>query len=61
MKIVCPTCGVSGVLQLRGNSRRIQHYAGFENGKRIYRYHRVKSMELNGSNGSKLLEVKKGQ
>ena len=60
MKTLCPVCHVEGVLQVRGNSARIQHYLGFENGKRIYQYHRVKGMEVNGSNGSKLLEVKKG-
>ena len=58
MKIECPICHVQGVLQQRGNSSRIQHYVGFENGKRIYLYHKIGMMEVNdGSNGSKLLEV----
>lgn len=54
MKTECPQCGIVGTLQQRGNSYRVQHYHGFENGKRIYQYHK---MEVNGS---KLLEVKKG-
>jgi hypothetical protein len=49
MKIECPVCHTEGVLQQRGNSYRVQHYQGFENGKRIYLYHKVKSMEVNGS------------
>ena len=53
MKIQCPVCHVEGVLQVRGKSARVQHYQGFENGKRIYLYHK---MEVNGS---KFLEVKK--
>jgi hypothetical protein len=60
MKFECPVCGIVGILQQRGNSNRVQHYQGFENGKRIYLYHKVECMEVNGSNGSKLLEVKKG-
>jgi hypothetical protein len=56
MKVNCPVCHVQGILQQRGKSSRIQHYIGFQNGKRIYQYHK---MEVNGSNGSKLLEVKK--
>jgi hypothetical protein len=49
LKILCPICGVEGVLQQRGNSYRIQHYQGFKNGKRNYQYHKVSSMEVNGS------------
>jgi hypothetical protein len=63
MKVECPVCHVDGVLQQRGNSSRIQHYVGFENGKRIYQYHSVKGMEVNGSkSGSKCasdMEVRK--
>jgi hypothetical protein len=56
MKIECPTCHNIGVLQQRGSSKRIQHYVGFQEGKRVYSYHKL---EVNfGSNGSKLLEVK---
>jgi DnaJ-class molecular chaperone len=58
MKIECPVCHVQGLLQQRGNSYRVQHYQGFENGKRLYQYHKIDNMEVNGSNGSKLLEVK---
>ena len=49
MKIECPVCHVIGLLQQRGNSYRVQHYQGFENGKRVYQYHKVSSMEVNGS------------
>jgi hypothetical protein len=49
MKIRCPICGVEGLLQQRGNSFRVQHYQGFENSKRSYQYHKVNSMEVNGS------------
>jgi hypothetical protein len=38
MKVVCPICNVQGVLQQRGNSSRIQHYVGFKDGKRTYKY-----------------------
>jgi hypothetical protein len=56
MKLECPQCGIVGTLQQRGNSYRVQHYQGFENGKRSYLYHKVSSMEVNGS---KSMEVKK--
>jgi hypothetical protein len=49
MKVKCPVCGIVGILQQRGNSYRVQHYRGFENGKRSYQYHKVSSMEVNGS------------
>jgi hypothetical protein len=26
MKMICPVCGVEGTLQVRGNSKRVQHY-----------------------------------
>jgi hypothetical protein len=55
MKIRCPICGIDGLLQQRGNSYRVQHYQGYENGKRLYLYHKVEV------NGSKLLEVKKAK
>ena len=59
MKVECPACGVQGVLQIRGSSRRIQHYVGFRDGKRFYEYHKIGKMEVNGSkNGSKTMEVK---
>ena len=63
MKVECPVCHVQGVLQQRGKSSRIQHYVGFQNGKRVYLYHKTVGMEVNGSkNGSKCVnnvEVKK--
>jgi hypothetical protein len=56
MKIRCPICGIDGLFQQRGNSYRVQHYQGFENGKRIYLYHKVSGVEVNGS---KIMEVNK--
>ncbi len=56
MKVICPKCGISGFLQLRGDSCRIQHYVGFKEGKRVYQYHKVKFVEVTGS---KSMEVKK--
>ena len=58
MKVECPVCHVEGLLQQRGNSYRVQHYQGFENGKRTYLYHKIDRMEVNGS---KLVEVKSGK
>ena len=46
MKAICIVCGKIGVLQQRGNSRRIQHYIGFESGKRIYQYHKMEVVEV---------------
>ena len=39
VKVVCPVCGKMGILQVRGNSKRVQHYVGYKNGKRKYVYH----------------------
>ncbi len=33
-------CGIEGTLEIRGNSKRILHYKGFINGKRVYEKHR---------------------
>lgn len=60
MKVECPVCGRMGILQVRGNSERVQHYVGFKDGKRVYLYHKVGAMEVTGGSiGSKLLEVNK--
>jgi len=58
MKVDCPECHVEGHLQRRGSSFRVQHYVGFEDGKRIYCYHKVDGMEVSGS---KSLEVNKAK
>ena len=42
-------------MQQRGNSFRVQHYLGYKEGKRIYQYHKVSNVEVNGS---KSMEVK---
>ena len=64
-KIECPQCGTVGLLQTRGNSQRIQHYIGFQDGKRVYSYHRLdvigsKPVEVNdlnlGSNPDKVAD-----
>ncbi len=46
MKILCPVCGIDGIVQIRGKSVRIQHYQGFSNGKRIYGYHKIDDINL---------------
>ena len=51
MKVECPVCHVQGILQQRGSSKRIQHYAGYQDGKRAYQYHKLEV------NGSKFMEV----
>ena len=52
-KILCSVCDTEGVLQVRGNSARVQHYVGYVKGKRVYSYHNISSaanvMEVNGS------------
>ena len=64
-KIECPTCGIQGHLQQRGNSYRIQHYLEHVNGKRKYKYHRItreylESLEVNGSKHLEVNTVKLG-
>ena len=39
MKIECPVCHLQGILEVRGNSKRVLHYKGFLNNKRIYEKH----------------------
>jgi hypothetical protein len=39
MKVLCPVCNTLGILEERGNSKRILHYKGFLNNKRIYEKH----------------------
>jgi len=58
-KIVCPTCGIHGHLQTRGNSLRIQHYLEYVDEKRKYEYHRItrEYLESVEVNGSKTVEV----
>jgi len=47
MRTICPVCGVEGLLQQRGNSKRIQHYTRCKDGKRTFTYHKI---ETNGNN-----------
>jgi hypothetical protein len=39
VEVLCPVCGYEGVLEERGNSKRVIHYKGFLNNKRIYEKH----------------------
>ena len=53
-KIECPICNTVGFLEERGQSFRVKHYLGFENGKRKYTLHKVtaeqvKSLGINGN------------
>jgi hypothetical protein len=60
LKIKCPICGITGHLQKREDSYRIQHYLGFVNGKRVYQYHPIDTSHVHSMmevNGSKLMEV----
>ena len=62
MKAICPICKVKGFVQVRGKNVMIQHYEGFRNNKRMYRYHRVpyaffEQLELQ-VNASKTVQVK---
>jgi hypothetical protein len=59
MKIQCPVCGLKGHLQVRGNSARVQHYKGYENGKRKYIWHKIEGelLEYLVVTGSKSLVV----
>ena len=41
MKVLCPVCGVEGILEQRGNSSRVVHYE-WVHGRRIFRKHTVK-------------------
>jgi hypothetical protein len=51
LKILCPVCGVQGILEQRGNSSRVLHYKGFVDGKRIHEKHRLGITD--GNNGNK--------
>ena len=43
MKVRCPICGIEGFLEIRGSSRRVVHYRGIVDGKRVYEKHRIDS------------------
>jgi hypothetical protein len=60
LKVLCPVCGVEGILEQRGNSARILHYRGFFDGKRMHERHAVKMGVNDGSNGSKQMGINKG-
>lgn len=45
MKVECEQCHELGYLQVRGNTRRVQHYKGFREGKRLYIFHRVSNID----------------
>ena len=58
MKIICPVCGVEGIYEERGNSKRVIHYKGFIDNKRVYEKH---SLGINpmGISGNKSIETKR--
>lgn len=58
-KIECPICKSIGYLEQRGESFRIKHYIGFENGKRKYVLHKVVSDQIEslGINGNQSLGI----
>jgi hypothetical protein len=60
LKVLCPVCGVEGILEQRGNSARVLHYKGFFDGKRVYERHAVKIGVNDGSNGSKQMGINTG-
>ena len=39
MKMICPTCGLSGYTQIRKDYARIAHYRGYEGEKRLIDWH----------------------
>ena len=57
MKIKCQVCKIDGYLQHIGKSYyRVRHYAGFKNGKPVFKYHRqepeyVQALLGQGNNG----------
>ncbi len=55
MKTECPVCHREGFAEKRGSNVRIKHYVGYENGKRIYCYHRIP--EILGINGNQSLGI----
>ena len=57
MKVECPVCGVEGFLEVRGNSKRVLHYRGFRDGKRVYVKHAVDMGITIGNNGNKLVGI----
>ncbi len=57
MKVLCPVCNAEGILEERGNSKRILHYQGFSNGKRTYIKHKVTPNYGNKSMGIKELRL----
>ena len=48
MKVLCPVCGRMGILQVRGNSKRVGHYVGYRGRTSVVEWHLVK----NGNDGN---------
>ncbi len=59
MKVFCPVCNVEGILEQRGNNKRVIHYKGFLNGKRIYEKHSL-GINTQGINISEIGNKKVG-
>jgi hypothetical protein len=54
LKVKCPTCGIQGFIEQRGNSYRIKHYVGYDGNQRKYLIHKlnedyIDSMGINGN------------
>jgi hypothetical protein len=59
MKAKCPTCGIEGFVEQRGNSYRIKHYAGYNGNQRKYVIHTLSKDFINilGINGNQNLGI----
>jgi hypothetical protein len=54
LKVKCPTCGIQGFIEKRGNSYRVKHYIGYDGNQRKYLIHKlnedyINSMGINGN------------
>ena len=58
LKMLCSVCGVEGIFEERGNSKRVVHYKGFIDKKRVYVKHSLGISPM-GINGYKSIEVER--
>jgi len=59
MKAICPTCGIEGFIEQRGNNYRIKHYVGYSGNQRKYLIHTIRkdSMDNLGINGNQSMGI----
>ncbi len=59
MKAKCPTCGIQGFIEQRGNSYRIKHYLGYHGNQRKYLIHTIGKdcMDNLGINGNQKMGI----